>query len=60
MKYQLGPREADLIFTLERQGRSHFTVDDARQILTASDEVLRVILWRLASKGRIQPVKSVR
>ena len=57
MKYQLGPREADLIFTLERQGRSHFTVDDARQILATSDEALRVILWRLASKGRIQPVK---
>ena len=26
MKYQLGPLEANLIFTLERQGRSYFTV----------------------------------
>jgi len=57
MKYELGPLEAELIFTLEREGRNLFTVEDAGRILDASEEVLRGVLWRLASKGRIQRVK---
>jgi len=57
MKYELGPLEAELIFTLEREGRTLFTVGEAGEILNTSEEVLRVVLWRLTSKGRIQRVK---
>ena len=57
MKYELGPLEAELIFTLEKEGRSTFTVEDAREILDASDEVVRAVLHRLASKGRAQRIK---
>lgn len=57
MKYELGPLEAELIFTLEREGRTLFTVEDAGEILNTSEDVLRGVLWRLASKGRIQRVK---
>jgi predicted transcriptional regulator of viral defense system len=58
MNYELGPLETELVFTLERESRTLFTVDDAREILDCSDEVLRVVLWRLALKGRIQRVKK--
>jgi predicted transcriptional regulator of viral defense system len=57
MKYQLGPLESELVFNLEREGRTLFTVEDAAEILDTSNEVLRNVLWRLASKGRIQRVK---
>lgn len=57
MKYELGPLETELIFSLEREGRNAFTVDDAQKILDASDEVVRVVLHRLASKGRVQRIK---
>jgi len=57
MKYELGPLEAELVFSLEREDVTLFTVEDAAEILKASDEALRVVLWRLASKGRIQRVK---
>jgi predicted transcriptional regulator of viral defense system len=57
MNYELGPLEAELVFTLEREGRTLFTVDNAREILDCSNEILRVVLWRLALKGRIQRVK---
>ncbi|MGD2200638.1 MAG: hypothetical protein PVJ38_03265 [Candidatus Bathyarchaeota archaeon] len=40
MKYELGRLEAELIFTLERKERVVFTVDDARELLEVSDEVL--------------------
>jgi len=57
MKYELGRLEAELIFTLERNERTVFTVDDAREILDASDEVLWKLLHRLNLKGRIQRIK---
>jgi len=57
MKYELGPLEAELIFTLEREGRNVFTIDEAKEILHCSERVLRVVLWRLASKGRVQRIK---
>lgn len=57
MKYELGPLEAELIFTLERRGKTVFTVDDAREVLEASDEVLWKLLHRLTLKGRIQRIK---
>jgi len=57
MKYELGPLETELIFTLERKGRTVFTVDDARDLLDASDETLWKVLHKLTRKGRIQRVK---
>ena len=57
MKYELGPLEAELIFTLERNGKTVFTVDDAREVLETSDEVLWKLLHRLTLKGRIQRIK---
>jgi len=57
MKYELGPLEAKLVFTLEKKGATLFNITDAREILGCSEKVLRVVLWRLASQGRIQRVK---
>ena len=57
MKYELGPLEAELLFTLEREGRKVFTSNDAKRILDCSDEVLRKVLHRLALKGRVQRIK---
>jgi predicted transcriptional regulator of viral defense system len=57
MKYGLGGLESRLIFTLEEQGRTHFTVDDAREILDATDETLWKILHKLTEKRRIQRIK---
>ncbi|MCK4703178.1 type IV toxin-antitoxin system AbiEi family antitoxin domain-containing protein [Candidatus Bathyarchaeota archaeon] len=57
MKYELGPLEAELIFTLERKGVTVFTVDDARDLLKASDETLWRVLHKLTRKGRIQRIK---
>lgn len=57
MEYSLGPLEAKLVFTLEKDSRTVFTVDDARGLLDASDEVLWKLLHRLTLKGRIQRIK---
>ena len=57
MKYELGPLEAELIFTLERKGITVFTVDDARDLLDASDETLWKVLHKLTRKGRVQRIK---
>ena len=57
MKYELGPLEAKLVFTLEKKGATLFNITDAKKILGCSEKVLRVVLWRLTSKGRIQRVK---
>lgn len=57
MKYELGPLEAELLFTLEREGRTVFTLNEAKKILNRSEEVLRKILHRLTLKGRVQRIK---
>lgn len=49
--------EAELLFTLERGGRTPFTLDEAKKILNCSDEVLRKTLHRLTLKGRVQRIK---
>jgi len=58
MKYELGPLESELLFTLEREDRKVFTLEEAKKILDCSDEVLRKTLHRLALKGRIQRIKK--
>jgi len=57
MKYELGRLESTLIFSLERQGKRYFTVDDAREILNTSDEVIWKVLHKLSEKKRIQRIK---
>lgn len=57
MKYELGPLEAELLFTLERGGKTAFALDEAKKILNCSDEVLRKTLHRLTLKGRLQRIK---
>jgi len=57
MKYELGPLETELLFTLEREGRTVFALDEAKKILNCSDEVLRKTLHRLTMKGRVQRIK---
>lgn len=57
MKYELGPLEAELLFTLEKEGRTAFSLDDAMKILNCSNEVLRKTLHRLTLKGRVQRIK---
>jgi predicted transcriptional regulator of viral defense system len=57
MNYELGSLESMLIFTLERKGKRYFTVDDAREILNTSDEVVWKVLHKLSEKRRIQRIK---
>lgn len=58
MKYKLGGLEAKLIFTLEQQNTTHFTVDDARRVLDTTDEILWKTLHKLSEKKRIQRIKK--
>ena len=58
MKYELGSLESELIFTLEHEGKYHFTVKDAKQIIDASNEVIWKTLHKLAEKKRIQRIKK--
>ena len=51
MKYELGSLESKLIFSLEHKDKRYFTVDDAREILNTSDEVIWKILHKLSEKS---------
>ena len=57
MKYELGSLEAELIFTLEQENKTHFTVEESRRILDTTDEMLWKILHKLSEKKRIQRIK---
>lgn len=58
MKYELGPLETEIIFTLEREKKTIFSIQDVKKFINTSDSNLRKILYRLTIKGRIQRVKK--
>jgi predicted transcriptional regulator of viral defense system len=55
---RLGPNEAKLIFTLERDGRILFTSKDAQAVLATSNKSVYRVLDRLKAKRRIRQVRK--
>ena len=58
MEYRIGPLEARLLFTLEREGIAIFTTAQATELLGVKEGSVRRVLQRLTLKGRIQRVKK--
>lgn len=57
-KISLGPNEARLLFGLERQARTVFTIADAETIIGSSRAAARDVIYRLSHKGRLARVKK--
>jgi predicted transcriptional regulator of viral defense system len=57
MKYRLGPLEAQLIFNLERDGKTTFNTAQAQKLLNTTSNSTHRVLQRLTAKGRIQRTK---
>jgi predicted transcriptional regulator of viral defense system len=57
MKYRLGPLEAQLIFSLEREGKTTFNTAQAQKLLNTTSNSTHRVLQRLTAKGRIQRTK---
>jgi predicted transcriptional regulator of viral defense system len=55
---RLGPNEARLVFTLERDGRILFTSKDAQAVLATSNKSVYRVLDRLKAKRRIRQVRK--
>jgi predicted transcriptional regulator of viral defense system len=49
----LGPRETQLIYTLEKNNRLIFLISDAKHILQTSDASVKNVIYRLKEKHRI-------
>ena len=54
---QLGPKETKLFFTLEEEGRSIFTANDAKRIL-GSGPAYWLVISGLKKKGRIREIQK--
>ena len=50
---RLGAQEVKLLFTLEEENKTIFTIKEAKNILKTSDDSVRSILYRLRKKHRI-------
>ena len=50
---RLGPREIQLIYTLEKQNRLIFNIADVKRILQTSDASVKNVIYRLKYKHRI-------
>ena len=55
---RLGPNEARLVFTLERDGRILFTFRDAQAVLGTSNKSVYRVMDRLKAKRRIRQVRK--
>jgi predicted transcriptional regulator of viral defense system len=55
---QLGPKEMKLLFTLEEEGRSVFTRDDATRILASGPTSSWLVISGLKKKGRIKQIEK--
>ncbi len=53
----LGPHEAKLLFTLEKQGKTIFGWEEAARIIGSSRPATRHVIHRLTQKGRIVRVQ---
>lgn len=57
-KIELGANELKLLFTVEKEGRSVFSIGDAKRILGTSESSVRNIVYRLKKKGRIEEIEK--
>jgi len=57
-KIKLGPNELRLLFELEKERKSAFSIDDAKRILGESGPSVKNILYRLKKKGRIDDLEK--
>lgn len=55
---RLGANELRLLFTLEEEGRSVFSISDAKRILETSEASVWNVLYRLKRKGRIEEIEK--
>jgi predicted transcriptional regulator of viral defense system len=55
---KLGANELKLLFTLEEENRSIFTINVAKQILGTSDSSVWNVIYRLKKKGRIEEIQK--
>ena len=55
---KLGANELKLLFTLEEENRSIFTINIAKQILGTSDSSVWNVIYRLKKKGRIEEIQK--
>ena len=53
----LGPRETQLIYTLEKQNQLIFNITDAKHILKTSDASVKNVIYRLKDKHRIVEIE---
>ena len=53
---RLGPQETKLLFTLEEEGFSVFTIDDAKRKLGTGDAATRLVVSGLHQKGRLRRI----
>ena len=51
-KISLGPNELRLLFELEKERKSAFSIDDAKRILGESGPSVKNVLYRLQKKGK--------
>ncbi|MDE2588540.1 MAG: hypothetical protein KGL95_02585 [Patescibacteria group bacterium] len=54
---KLGRMELTLLFTLEKEAKSVFKIDDARRILRSSPASVKNVLYRLRNKKRIEEIE---
>lgn len=54
----LGEHELKLLFTLEKEGKSVFSIADAKRILGASGASVWNVLYRLKRKARIEEIEK--
>ena len=57
-KISLGPNELRLLFELEKERKSAFSIDDAKRILGESGPSVKNVLYRLKKKGRIDDLEK--
>jgi predicted transcriptional regulator of viral defense system len=57
---QFGPKETKFLFTLEEEGRSIFTADDANRILGSGHSSSLSVISGLKKKGRIREIQKGR
>ncbi len=57
-KIKLGANELRLLFTLEEENKSVFSINDAKRILGTSAPSVWNVIYRLKRKGRIEEIEK--
>ncbi|KCZ72352.1 putative transcriptional regulator [Candidatus Methanoperedens nitroreducens] len=55
---KLGTNELKLLFTLEEENKSVFSINDAKRILSTSTPSVWNVIYRLKKKGRIEEIEK--